>query len=44
MMMDVVKCPKCGQDVKIDIANAIDENGEVFKCDHCGYPFRYTLK
>ena len=21
-----------------------DTEGEVFKCEHCGYPFRYTLK
>ncbi len=37
-----IKCPKCQQDVKIDIAHAVDENGEVFMCPHCGYHFRYT--
>jgi len=38
----VVKCPKCQCDTELNIANAIDENGEVFLCEHCGYPFRYT--
>jgi len=39
-----VKCVKCGGDVKIDISNAIDENGEVFICHHCGMIFRYAEK
>ena len=38
----IVRCPKCNCDTEINIANAIDENGEVFKCEHCGYPFRYA--
>jgi uncharacterized protein YbaR (Trm112 family) len=38
----IVKCPKCHRDTEIDIAKAIDENGEVFLCDHCKYPFRHT--
>lgn len=42
--MTIVKCPKCHQDTEINIANAMDENGEVFKCEHCGFLFRYTLK
>ena len=37
--MKVVKCPKCNQDNVLDIAHAIDENGEVFRCKHCGFPF-----
>lgn len=37
-----VKCPKCQRETEIDIAKAIDENGEVFMCEHCNYPFRYT--
>jgi len=40
----IVKCPKCKQDTEIDIADAIDENGEVFRCEHCKYPFRYATK
>ena len=37
-----VKCVKCNNDVEIDIAKAVDENGEVFKCCCCGFEFRYT--
>ena len=35
--MEIVKCPKCHQDTEINIANAADEEGEVFTCEHCGY-------
>jgi predicted RNA-binding Zn-ribbon protein involved in translation (DUF1610 family) len=42
--MITIECPKCGENVKIDIAKAIDENGEVFRCEHCGYKIRYTAK
>ena len=40
----VIKCPKCHKDVEIDIAKAIDENGEVFMCPHCKFSFRYTKR
>ena len=43
-MMAKAKCPKCGQEVEIDIAKAVDENGEVFVCPHCGFKFRYCDK
>lgn len=42
--MKTIKCPKCNCDVEINIAKAIDENGEVFVCEHCNYPFRYAMK
>jgi DNA-directed RNA polymerase subunit RPC12/RpoP len=42
--MKYVKCPKCGKEVKLDVAKTIDEEGEVFKCDHCNWPFRYVQK
>ena len=42
--MTKVNCPKCGTEVEIDIRKAIDENGEVFVCPNCEYPFRYTEK
>jgi uncharacterized protein YbaR (Trm112 family) len=42
--MVIIKCPKCQHDVEINIANAIDENGEVFLCPNCGMKFRYTDK
>lgn len=42
--MKFIKCPKCNGDVEINIANAVDTEGEVFKCEHCGYLLRYTDK
>lgn len=39
-----VNCPVCGNPVLIDIATAIDEEGEVFMCKNCGNTFRYTDK
>lgn len=42
--MEYVKCVKCGHETSIDISKAIDANGEVFRCEHCGYPFRYAKK
>jgi len=40
--MTIIKCPKCHQDTEINLAHAADEDGEVFRCEHCGYPFRYA--
>lgn len=37
-----IKCPKCKQEVNIDIAKAIDEDGEVFMCPNCKNKFRYA--
>ena len=42
--MDIVKCPKCGQDVEINIAHSISDDGEVFGCPKCGYQFRYVTQ
>ena len=42
--MEKVKCVNCGTDVEINIANAQDENGEVFICPNCGQVFRYANK
>ena len=39
-----VNCPRCGRENIIDISKAVDENGEVFRCEGCGYHFRYTNK
>ena len=38
----IIKCPKCKKEIKINIANAIDEDGELYDCSYCGYTFRYT--
>lgn len=40
--MKIIKCPKCKKDVEINIAKSITSDGEVFKCPHCKYKFRYT--
>ena len=40
--MNIIKCPKCYKEIEINISNAIDELGEVFKCPNCKYNFRYA--
>ena len=42
--MEYVKCVKCGKETEIDIAKAVDEDAEVFRCQHCGFKFMYTHK
>ncbi len=42
--MEHVRCIRCGYDVEINIAKAIDEHGEEFVCPNCGFVFRYTEK
>ena len=42
--MKKITCPKCGKEISISLTNALDENGEVFRCPHCKWPVRYTLK
>lgn len=42
--MITVKCPVCHTEVEINIAKAVDEEGEVFYCKNCGQVFRYTDK
>lgn len=39
-----INCPKCGKETEFFIHQAIDEDGETFKCQHCHWPFRYTKK
>ena len=38
----IINCPKCHKETEFLISNAIDELGEVFRCKHCGWPFRYV--
>ena len=40
--MKTVKCIKCNTDVEINIAKAVDEFGEEFRCPNCGFVFRYV--
>lgn len=42
--MKTIKCVNCGKETKVDIAKAVDIEGEVFRCEHCGYLFRYADK
>lgn len=39
-----IKCPKCKKDTSFLLNEALDENGEVFRCKNCGYLFRFTDK
>ena len=40
----VIECPKCKKEVPLDVQNALDEDGEVYRCPHCGWKFRYTAR
>ena len=33
--MEKIMCPKCGNEITIDVSKAIDENGEIFLCKNC---------
>ena len=38
-----VCCPKCGRQTSFAFpSDAIDEEGEFYRCQHCGWPFHYT--
>lgn len=40
-----INCPKCHEDTSFVLEkDAIDELGEVYRCKHCGWPFRYCVK
>ena len=43
-MSTIIKCPKCQEDITLDIANSVSDDGEVFMCPHCGWKLRYTEK
>ena len=39
-----VVCPKCGQRTSFNlIQDAIDDEGEFYCCQHCGWPFHYKV-
>lgn len=40
--MTIIKCPNCNSALQINIAKALDEHGEVFRCPKCNYFIRYT--
>jgi predicted RNA-binding Zn-ribbon protein involved in translation (DUF1610 family) len=42
--MITINCPKCKEPTSFELGDAIDELGEVYRCEHCGWPFRYVEK
>lgn len=34
--MDIIQCFNCGCEFEINISNALDENGVLFRCPNCG--------
>ena len=37
-----VVCPKCGRQTSFAFpSDAIDDEGEFYRCQHCGWPFHY---
>ena len=42
--MTTIKCPKCGNTTPINISLSVSEDGEVFRCSHCNWLFRYVSK
>ena len=37
-----INCPKCHEETEFFLNNSISEDGEVYRCKHCGWPFRYV--
>lgn len=39
---NIIICPKCGRETSFNMqSDAIDELGEFYRCQHCGWPFQY---
>ena len=38
-----INCPKCGKETEFFTRDAISEDGEVFMCKHCKWPFRFVF-
>ena len=37
-----IVCPKCGRQTSFNmLSDAIDEEGEFYRCQHCGWVFHY---
>ena len=40
--MTTIKCPKCRRETSFEMPrDAIDEDGEIYRCQHRGWPFHY---
>lgn len=38
-----INCPKCHKETEFFTQTSISEDGEVFRCQHCKWPFRYVF-
>lgn len=38
-----IKCPKCHEETEFTIRDSISDDGEVFLCTKCKWPFRYVI-
>ena len=42
---NTITCPKCGKVTSFNIPkDAIDEEGEFYRCQHCGWPFHFIKR
>ena len=39
-----IKCPKCHEEIEVNIANSVSEDGEVYRCPKCGWYYRYVTR
>ena len=37
-----INCPKCGKETEFFLNEAVDEDGEIYRCKHCKWLFRYV--
>ena len=38
-----INCPKCHKETEFFTQTSISEDGEVYRCQHCGWSFRYVF-
>ena len=38
-----VVCPKCGKDITFNMPDDAIDEGEFYRCQHCGWPFHYKV-
>ncbi len=39
---NTIICPKCGRQTSFNmLSDAVDEEGEFYRCQHCGWVFHY---
>lgn len=40
----IIKYPKCQRETSFSLKDSISQDGEVFRCKYCGWPFSYSEK